>query len=147
MTGLNLIVAEDDPAMRRWLETVLVRMGASVRMASSGWELLSLLADNHAAIDLVISDVRMPIPYGVDALAMARTAGVTVPFVLITAFPDEDLRAAAGTMRAAVLDKPFLAEELEACIRALVGPAAANENAKGPSSDEPSQIDRDRVDG
>lgn len=120
MTGLNLIVAEDDPAMQRWLLTVLARMGASVRTASSGWELLSLLADDHAAVDLVISDVRMPIPGGIDVLAMARSAGVTVPFVLITAFANDDLRDTARRLSASVLDKPFLVHELEAQIRELV---------------------------
>jgi len=134
MTSLNLIVAEDDLAMQRWLKTVLTRMGATVRMVSSGWELLSLLADAHDATDLVISDVRMPMPGGIDALAMARTAGVTVPFVLITAFPDDQLREAAQTLRAAVLDKPFLAHELVARIEEVMLGATPRRAAQAPSS-------------
>jgi DNA-binding response OmpR family regulator len=110
--------------MRHWLQILLVRMGASVRLASSGWELLSMMAEDPAAIDLVISDVRMPIPCGLDVLAMVRSVGITTPFVLITAFSNEALRAAAGRMRAAVLDKPFLAAELEARIRELLSPTA-----------------------
>jgi DNA-binding response OmpR family regulator len=118
---LSFIVAEDDPAMRHWLHTVLARNGASVQLASSGWELLSLLADNHETVDLVITDVRMPLPGGAAALAMARTAGVTVPFVLITAFADDDLRDTVCGMHASVLDKPFLVGELEHQIQEILG--------------------------
>ena len=79
-----------------------------------------MLAEGEA-VDLVISDVRMPIPFGVDVLAMARTAGVTVPFLLITAFGDDQLRNVARGLHARVLDKPFLARELKAQIHELVG--------------------------
>jgi DNA-binding response OmpR family regulator len=117
VSALKLVVAEDDPAMQGWLRSVLERMGASVSVASSGWELLTLLADNHEVLDLVISDVRMPMPNGVDALAMARAAGVSVPFVLISAFATDYVREAARSLSASVLDKPFLQHELEARVR------------------------------
>lgn len=98
MSPLRLIVAEDDP------------------------DLQSLLADTHEAVDLVISDVRMPMPNGVDALAKARAAGVEVPWVLISAFATDDVRKAARILSASVLDKPFLHRELEARVRAsLIG--------------------------
>ncbi len=122
-----MIVAEDDPAMQRWLNTVLVHMGASVRLVSSGWELLTQLAENDA-VDLVISDVRMPIPGGIEALAMARTAGITVPFLLITAFADDRLREAARGLRARVLDKPFLANDLRVQIQQLLEGSASDVN-------------------
>ena len=93
-----------------------------------------MLADDLATIDLVITDVRMPIPSGFDVLAMARSAGVTIPFVLITAFSNEELRVAARRMRASVLDKPFLVDDLEARISDLLGPRAASTNADRPPS-------------
>ncbi|MEO7731370.1 MAG: response regulator, partial [Kofleriaceae bacterium] len=80
---------------------------------ASGAELLSLLSDEGDQVDLVISDVRMPMPGGLDALAMARTAGVTTPFMLITAFADDEVRAAAHALHATVLDKPFFASDLQ----------------------------------
>lgn len=116
MTELNLILAEDDPTMRHWLSIVLDRMGAHVRCAASGSELLALLADETERVDLVISDVRMPMPGGLDALAMARTAGVTTPFMLITAFADAKVRETARALHATVLDKPFFASDLRAHI-------------------------------
>jgi DNA-binding response OmpR family regulator len=116
VSALELIVAEDDPTMRQWLSIVLDRMGARVRCAASGWELLSLLSDHSHGVDLVISDVRMPLPSGLEALALARTAGVTTPFMLITAFADDELRQTAQSLGAWVLDKPFFAADLAAHI-------------------------------
>lgn len=118
MWPLRLIVAEDDAAMRGWLRKVVDCAGIEVREATSGWETLFLLAEN-ADVDLVISDVRIPSPTGLQVLAMARTAGITVPFLLITAFGTAELRHTAATLGASVLDKPFTAQELRACIGAI----------------------------
>jgi DNA-binding response OmpR family regulator len=122
MSALRLIVADDDPAMRRWLVMVLRRRAASIASVASGWELLSLLGDEPDC-DLVISDVRMPLPGGLHTLAMVRTAGVAIPFLLITAFADDQLREAARGLCADVLDKPFQLRELEARIDAILARA------------------------
>ncbi len=122
MSPLRLIVADDDPAMRRWLAMALCRKGATIVAAASGWELLALLAD-ETPCDLVISDVRMPLPGGLHTLAMVRTAGVSTPFLLITAFADHRLREAAKRLHAEVLDKPFQLRELEARIDEILAHA------------------------
>ena len=46
---------------------------------------------------------------------MARGAGLTTPFLLITAFPDQLVRdAVAGLADVGLLAKPFARDELEA---------------------------------
>lgn len=117
---LSLVIADDDAAMRTWLRVVLVRLGIDLHEAASGWELLALLASGRP-IDLVISDVRMPAPSGLQVLASARTAGCEAPFLLITAFGDDQLRRRAGALGAAVLDKPFPAAALRRVVAALRG--------------------------
>lgn len=117
---LSLIVAEDDFHMRDWLLTILERAGAKVHEAATGWEVLSLLAE-HPDIDLVISDVRMPAPNGLQALAMARAAGIGVPFLIITGFGGDDVDLSATRMDARVLNKPFAAVDLLARIEELCG--------------------------
>jgi DNA-binding NtrC family response regulator len=128
MPALDVIVADDDPAMRACLEAFLVQMGAKVQLAASGWELLALLADDET-VDLVIADVRMPMPNGIEALAMARAAGISAPFVLITGTCTDEVRAAARRLRAAALAKPFTARDLRRQIDRLVArrPAEAPE--------------------
>ena len=118
--ALHAIVAADDPVVRYRLDLALVAMGATVRVAASGWELLSLLADD-AAVDIVIAEAAMAMPSGVDALAMARTAGLTVPFVLLVGAGDDALRRTARRLRAAVVAEPIRGTELAREILAIVG--------------------------
>ena len=118
MRTLSLIVAEDDPFMREWLLTVLQALEARVQPAANGRELASLLAC-EGQIDLVISDIRMPGPSGLDVLAMARANGSDVPFLFITGYGGPDIHAAAADLGATVLGKPFSARDLLARVRQL----------------------------
>jgi CheY-like chemotaxis protein len=121
--SFRAIVAENDPIIRQGLDAALASLGGTVQLASSGWELLSLLADG-GPVDVVVADVRMPMPGGVDALVMARTAGLTVPFVLVAASCDDTLRTAARRLHAVVIAKPVRDHELALRVRELVADAS-----------------------
>jgi CheY-like chemotaxis protein len=122
MRTLSLIVAEDDQLLREWMVTVLAGLHAHVRQASSGIQLLALLADG-CPVDLVISDVRMPGMGGIDALRRARAAGFDMPFLFVTGFA-RDEAGTAEELGAAVLEKPISVGELLARVRALCPPVA-----------------------
>jgi DNA-binding response OmpR family regulator len=119
MTGPRIFVADDDPAMREWLRLLLRSMQATIHEAAGGIELLELLAGGDP-YDLVITDLRMPGPSGLQVVAMARAAGVTAPFLIITAFPDDEVCAALAAAGAELLAKPFSARELKARVAALI---------------------------
>lgn len=120
-----ILVADDDREMRCWMRDVLEGMGAMVHEAATGGELLAALGYAQG-YDLVITDVRMPPPDGLRALSLARHIGIQTPFLVITAFGDDAMRTAvAATGGAALLDKPFDAEDLLAAVRRLVFGAAA----------------------
>ena len=76
----------------------------------------------------MITDVRMSWTSGIQALAMARTAGYRTPFVVITGHVDTVVRAAAGELGAQLLEKPFPIEDLleaaELAIARATGAAA-----------------------
>ena len=56
----------------------------------------------------VIADVQMPVMSGVELLTTMRTQGYRAPFIFITAFPDESVRARALKAGAiCFLAKPF----------------------------------------
>lgn len=124
MTGPRIYIADDDPAMREWLCLLLRPMQATIQEASGGVELLDLLASGEP-YDLVITDLRMPGPSGLQVVAMARAAGATAPFLIITAFPDDDVRRSLAAIGAELLAKPFSAAELKARVAALVGSGRA----------------------
>ena len=65
----------------------------------------------------VIADVQMPVMSGVELLTLMRAQGHRVPFIFITAFPDESVRARvlkAGGI--CFLAKPFAGPTLINCL-------------------------------
>ena len=76
----------------------------------------------------VIADVQMPVMSGPDLLTLMHAQGYRVPFIFITAFPDESVRDRALKAGAiAFLAKPFAAPTLIDCLNtALQGHRGGN---------------------
>jgi two-component system cell cycle response regulator CpdR len=122
--SLRLLVAEDDEEMRAWLLLALRPLAALVTEAQNGFELLDRLAED-APYDLVITDIRMPHPSGLQVCTMARSAGVKTPFLVITAFPDQQVsRAIDAVGDADLLPKPFDKATLLGRVRSLLASVA-----------------------
>jgi DNA-binding response OmpR family regulator len=109
--------------MRVLLSSALAEAGYSVTAVGSGG---ALLAELRSAVayglseppDFVVSDVRMPGWSGLEVLAIAQMLDVELPFVLITAFGDQETHKIARALGAiAVLNKPFDLDELVATVR------------------------------
>jgi DNA-binding NtrC family response regulator len=116
----KLLIADDDSEMRAWLGVALDAVKCEIREASSGWDLLDTLAED-GPFDLIVTDVRMPGPSGLQVVEMARTAGLQTPFLVITAFPDDRLRAEAAAMsRVSMLEKPFSNADLVEAVHRLL---------------------------
>ena len=115
--------------MRALLAEVLERDGWEVVPAKDGTELLGLIAGQvyrtlrrAPAIDLIISDVRMPGLTGLEVLAAIRRVDWAVPVILITAFGDRVVHGEAHRLGAvAVLDKPFSLDRLRAAAARAAG--------------------------
>lgn len=121
LSGRRMLVADDDGDFADFVAGLLVRLGAArVEVASCGVEALEALAADPG-VDLVLTDHRMPTPNGAQLLAMARTAGCRQPFLIVTAFPDDDLIASVSDLeRADVLGKPFTPSELARAAARLI---------------------------
>jgi CheY-like chemotaxis protein len=122
----RVLLAEDDPAFRRLIAGMLRRDGFEVVEVGDGRQLLQTVAGVTQlatnGFDLVISDIRMPVMTGLDALAGLRHADWAVPVILITAFGDDDAREQATRLGAgAFFSKPFELAELRAAALALAG--------------------------
>lgn len=120
----RILIAEDDDEMRSVVAQTLRHDGYQVVEAQDGEELLSFLLSNdvasHDAIDLIVSDVRMPGISGVDMLETLRAADDTTPVILMTAFPDDLMRHRADNLRAMLFDKPFDLDDLRVAVAALL---------------------------
>jgi FixJ family two-component response regulator len=89
--------------------------GYTVHTFASAEEFLRSTDVNDASC--VIADVQMPAMSGVELLTLMHTQGYRVPFIFITAFPDESVRVRA--LRAGAigfLAKPFAGPTLINCL-------------------------------
>ncbi|MGO1118363.1 response regulator [Rhodovibrionaceae bacterium A322] len=115
----RILIAEDDPSLRKFLAKALTKSGHEVRDVGNGVEALSQLGQEEA--DLLLADVVMP---GLDGIELARRAGRRYPdlkVMFITGFAAVALTARQeGLPTAKILSKPFhlrqLANEVEAML-------------------------------
>lgn len=123
----RVAVAEDDADMRGLIADALRREGYSVVEAADGAALRRALGDaSEAALELVISDVCMPVVTGLAVLREIRESGSTLPVVLMTGFGDDSVRQEAVGLGAVLFNKPFQLADLRALVRAVFS-SPANE--------------------
>jgi FixJ family two-component response regulator len=120
LSALSLIsVIDDDASVRAATDNLLSSHGYMVHTFASAEDFLQSSHPNDSSC--VVADVQMPGMSGLDLLTQVRTRGNDVPFIFITAFPDESVRARA--LRAGAvgfLAKPFAGPVLISCIETAV---------------------------
>ena len=124
-TPARILVAEDDEEMRSAVVETLRNDGYEVSEAFDGGRLLIALARKYHVeethpIDLLISDVRMPVCTGVQILEQMRAASSSLPVILMTAFGDEATREQARLLGAVLFDKPFSIDDLRTAVACLL---------------------------
>ncbi len=80
----NVLVVDDEPAMRLLVTSVLKDEGHDVTAAASGEEALQLVARRH--YHLIITDLKMPGISGLDVLEAVRRDDPETAVILLTAF-------------------------------------------------------------
>ena len=120
-TASIIAVVDDDASVRASMNNLLRSLGYLVQTFESAEE---FLASCHLTdTSCVIADVQMAAMSGLDLLATMRVQGHAAPFIIITAFPDESVRARAMKGGAVgFLAKPFAAPNLIACLTAALTP-------------------------
>ena len=109
----RVLVADDDADLLEMLVLTLSHTGADVVSATTGAELLELLAE-AGDFDLVITDVSMPWMTGLQVAHSARTAGLEVPIIIITGLESPSLPEGMRMLgkHATLLRKPFDRDQL-----------------------------------
>lgn len=132
--AMNILVVEDDEALRDALLITLDAAGYRVSGADGGPAALALL--ERSTFQMVVSDLRMSPMDGLELLAAIRVRKPGLPVLLMTAFGDVDKAVAA--MRGGACDfmlKPFepkaLLDQIE---RYAVPPAAEGVVAADPKT-------------
>jgi DNA-binding response OmpR family regulator len=118
----RILVADDEPHIRRILATFLEASGFLVDQATDGAQALEFLR-GPAHYDLALLDIMMPEHSGLEVLAAARclTHREGLPAVILTAKGQDADREAAFRMGADdFLTKPFSPKKLLARIQQLL---------------------------
>lgn len=124
--GKRVLLAEDDAIARKLVSSALSAMGAEVIETADGGRMLVAIASHYkdgrspTDLDLIVTDVRMPVVGGLEVFQGLRAAGWTTPVIVVTGHDEEHVREAAERLGAVILPKPLDLEELERAVRMLV---------------------------
>jgi len=116
-----ILLVDDEENYRELIAKVLTKAGYAVLQAADGMGALSLLERSN--VDLVISDILMPVLNGYALVARLREKWPNMPVILTTGFLSPD--AAKSMMKGTVdfIPKPINAETLLDMVRSRVAPA------------------------
>ena len=119
MDTRKVLIAEDDPSVRKAVQRVLELEKYDVTAVNDGQAALEALTNKK--FDLAVLDVMMPFADGLTVCREARHRGVATPILLLTARVEVGDRVAGLDAGADdYLVKPFVVDELLARCRALL---------------------------
>jgi two-component system, cell cycle sensor histidine kinase and response regulator CckA len=117
----TVLLVEDDFAVRDLTSEVLVERGYQVLTATNGREALATSNAHQGEIDLVLSDVVMPVMSGPEFVRLLRWTRPKVRVIFTSGYPDQmayDKNVFAPTPH--FLQKPFAPDRLLAVVRQVL---------------------------
>ncbi len=120
-------IVDDDESLRKATKGLMRALGFLAETFESAEDFLKF--DRLRSTDCLIADVQMPGMSGLELHRRLVAAGEPIPTILITAYPDDSMRARA--LEAGVicyLAKPFSKDRLMICINAALGRAQGEED-------------------
>lgn len=111
----TILVVEDDPLISAFVQKGLRRHGYATELADDG--LTARRLGMSGAFDLVVLDLGLPERDGLRVLRELRSAGHTVPVVVLTGLPERDAVTCLESGADDYMRKPFHFDELLARVR------------------------------
>lgn len=112
----TILLVEDEDMVRSVAERALTRHGYDVVTATNGEEGLHIL-HSRDDIDLLVSDVVMPIMDGSALGRAAREIYPNLPIIFMSGYAEEHLRQSIDLDHVAFLPKPFSVQRLAEVVR------------------------------
>src|SRR4051812_31056783 len=121
---LTVLLVDDQEYLRRFVKTVLRREGFQVLEAGDGVDGLALLREIDGAVDILVTDVRMPRMSGIELVKAAKSAFPELPVLYISGeYLKQELHDPQHHV--AFLQKPFLPQAVLDAVREMIPGATA----------------------
>ncbi|MAY75153.1 MAG: hypothetical protein CMJ31_10625 [Phycisphaerae bacterium] len=134
LAGRRVLVADDQPKIRKVIAAVLRARGCEVEVCPSGetaiLALSKVMRGEAAPFDMIVSDIQMPDRNGYEVFASARRANPGAKVILMTGFgydPHHSIVRASQEGLQGVLFKPFDIEQLLVELRKAAAEKAESE--------------------
>ena len=107
----TILVVDDEPELREIFAAWLNRKGCTVLIAANGVEALGIL--EKAKVDVLVSDIRMPVMGGVPLIREIYARKLMIPSIIfVSGFGDVKPREMYGLGVEALMEKPLSRQDL-----------------------------------
>jgi two-component system cell cycle sensor histidine kinase/response regulator CckA len=115
----TVLLVDDEASVRLYVTTVLRREGFQVLEAADGVDALAMLREIRGAVDVLVTDIKMPRMTGIELVNAAKIAFPGIPVVYISG---EHLKQELHSPqhRVAFLQKPFLPQAVLDAVREVI---------------------------
>jgi CheY-like chemotaxis protein len=111
------LVVDDEIELQEIFSSWLRRSGCTVYTAGNGAEALKILASHK--IDVLVSDVHMPIMSGIELVRAVHRMRLAIPgIIFVSGFGDVDLPEMHALGVEKLIEKPLRLQDLKAAIQA-----------------------------
>ncbi len=114
---MKILVADDDPIIRKLLFEVLTSDGHQVIATENGVE--ALKEAQKQSFELMFLDVHMPIMNGLETLISIRNQFPGMAVAMMDSYPDQLVRQAQGEGALTCIHKPFDLNEIREIIEGV----------------------------
>ncbi len=112
---MNILVVDDDALAGEMIGATLEMLDHNVMLAENGIEAIDHIND-HPELNLIISDMNMPMMSGIELFHTLLESGVRLPFILLTGDDPAPLLVQEPRLSACVLKDYSLDETLPTLI-------------------------------
>ncbi|MBF0389768.1 MAG: response regulator [Desulfamplus sp.] len=117
---MNVLLIDDDIKILKLVSKLIQNCGHKVITAENGRDGLNIFLNETSTIDMIISDVMMPLMDGLELLAKIRQHNSDIPFIVTTGFTDTEMVIKALKQGATdFITKPYSSKELSVALNRI----------------------------
>lgn len=120
--GETILLAEDEPGVRKYTREILERYGYNVLEVTNGAEALSAARKHSGRIHLLLTDIIMPLMGGVELTEKFSSEFPAIPVLFMSGYADQIMRH--WSVLSAYIQKPFSLSDLLTQVRDLLDRAS-----------------------